>query len=165
MIGPNADSQLVLKGNYYGTASQYTTILEGVHDAIGDTARVWYSEGCHLYKDRVEGLAKSNDRISEAVSIAERCDVAIVCLGLDSLIEGEEGDEGNSYAGGDKLNLNLPGLQQQLLEAVCQTKTPVILVLSAGSAMAIQYAQEHCGAILDIWKWFSKWEITDYILP
>ena len=151
VIGPTADSQLVLKGNYYGTASKYTTILEGVHGAVDDTARVWYAEGCHLYKDKVENLAKPNDRICEAVSVAERCDVAILCLGLDSLIEGEEGDEGNSYAGGDKPNLDLPGLQQKLLEAVCETGTPVILVLSAGSAMAIQYAQEHCAAILDIW--------------
>lgn len=151
VIGPNADSQLMLKGNYYGTASKYTTILEGIQEAVDPDTRVWYAEGCHLYKDRVEGLAKTNDRVSEAVSVAERCDAVVLCLGLDSLIEGEEGDEGNSYAGGDKADLNLPGFQQNLLEAVCGTGTPVILILGAGSAMAIQYAQEHCAAILDVW--------------
>lgn len=151
VIGPNADSQLMLLGNYFGTASKYVTILEGIQNAVNPDTRVWYSEGCHLYKNRVENLAKPDDRISEAVSIAERSDVVVLCLGLDSLIEGEEGDEGNAYAGGDKATLDLPGHQNKLLEAVCETGKPVIMILGAGSAMAIQYAQDHCAAILDVW--------------
>ena len=56
VIGPNADSKIMLSGNYYGTASKYTTILEGIHDEVGEDVRVYYSEGCHLYKDKVGGL-------------------------------------------------------------------------------------------------------------
>ena len=151
VIGPNADSQVMLKGNYSGTASKYTTILEGIHEAVNEDTRVYYSEGCHLYKDRVEGLAQPKDRISEAVSVAERSDVVVVCLGLDSTIEGEQGDAGNSYGAGDKENLNLPGTQQELLEKVLETKKPVIVILGSGSALTLNGLEESCAAIIQAW--------------
>ena len=150
VIGPNADSRVVLKGNYAGTSSRYITILEGIEDAMPD-ARIFYSEGCHLYNDKVEALGESNDRLSEAVSAAERADVAIVVLGLDSTIEGEAGDASNSEAAGDKVSLLLPGHQQEVLDAVCATGTPTILVLCAGSAIALDKAENECAAILDMW--------------
>jgi beta-glucosidase len=151
VIGPNADSQLMLKGNYFGTPSESVTILEGIREAVGEDVRVYYSEGCHLFQDKVEPLAQKKDRMDEAVSVAKRADVAILCLGMDSNIEGEEGDAGNAAAAGDKADLNLPGLQQELLEKVVATGTPVILILGVGSALAIGYAQEHCAAILNAW--------------
>lgn len=151
VIGPNADSQIAMYGNYNGTASRMITMLEGVHEAVGDDVRVYYSEGCHLFKDRAENLALPDDRIAEAVSVAEHADVTLLCVGLDSLIEGEEGDEGNAYAGGDKATLDLPGRQQKLVEAVVATGKPVIMVLFAGSAMAVGYAEENCAAVLDAW--------------
>ena len=151
VIGPNADSKIMLSGNYYGTASKYTTILEGIHDEVGEEIRVYYSEGCHLYKDKVEGLALPGDRISEAVSVAKRSDVAVLCLGLDSTIEGEQGDTGNSQAAGDKNDLSLPGKQQELLEAVIKTGTPVIVVLGTGSALTFNGLEEKCDAILNAW--------------
>ena len=64
VIGPNANSRVPLYGNYYGTASRYVTILEGIQDYVGDDVRVLYSEGCHLYRDRVEALAWEQDRLS-----------------------------------------------------------------------------------------------------
>ena len=151
VIGPNANSEIMLKGNYSGTASKYITILEGIHEVAGDDIRVYYSEGCHLYKDRIQGLAQADDRLAEAVSVAERADVAILCLGLDPTIEGEQGDAGNSDAAGDKLDLNLPGKQQQLLEKVIETGTPVILIIGAGSALTFNGAEEKCAAVLDVW--------------
>uniref|UniRef100_S0DFG7 Glycoside hydrolase family 3 protein n=1 Tax=termite gut metagenome TaxID=433724 RepID=S0DFG7_9ZZZZ len=151
VIGPNADSHIALYGNYNGTGSQMITPLEGIREAVGDGVRLYYSEGCHLHKPRVENLAKDDDRLSEAVSMAQRADVSILCLGLDSLIEGEEGDESNAYAGGDKDSLELKPHQQKLLEAVCATGKPTVLVLLAGSAMAIGYAGQHCNAVLDAW--------------
>lgn len=151
VIGPNADSQVMLKGNYCGTASQYTTILEGIQQAVGEDVRVYYSEGCHMFKDRVEGLARADDRLSESLSMAERADVVFLCLGLDSLLEGEEGDTGNSYASGDKIDLNLPGLQQHLLEQVTAVGKPTVLLLSTGSALAVNWAQGHCNAIVNTW--------------
>ncbi|MDN5315647.1 MAG: beta-glucosidase [Clostridiales bacterium] len=151
VIGPTADSKVVLSGNYNGTASRYTTILDGISDAAGDDIRIYYSEGSHLFKDRVEPLAQPDDRISEAVIVAKQSDVVIMCLGLDSTIEGEEGDTGNAYAAGDKLDLNLPVGQRRLLEAVTAVGKPVVVVLTAGSAIDLRYADRSCNAILNAW--------------
>ncbi|HHW47923.1 MAG TPA: glycoside hydrolase family 3 protein [Clostridiaceae bacterium] len=151
VIGPNADSISVLKGNYYGTASRYITVLEGIHEAVNERTRVYYAEGCHLYKDKVQGLAEPKDRFAEAISAAERADVVIMCLGLDPGIEGEEGDASNEYSNGDKKDLNLPGLQQELLEAVHAVGKPVILVLLSGSALAVSWADENIPAIIQAW--------------
>jgi beta-glucosidase len=141
----------MLKGNYCGTASKYTTVLEGIQRSVSDYTRIYYSEGCHLYKDRVEPLAQQSDRISEAVSIAERSDIVVLCLGLDSTIEGEQGDTGNSYGAGDKENLKLPGEQKDLLEKVLETNKPVIVVLGSGSALTLSGVEEKCAAIIQAW--------------
>ena len=132
VIGPNADSRSALIGNYHGTSSRYITVLEGIEDEAGEDIRVYYSDGCHLYKDKVEGLALRQDRLSEAVAVAERSDVVILCVGLDETLEGEEGDTGNSYASGDKTDLLLPQPQRELMEAVIKTGKPVIVVNMIG---------------------------------
>lgn len=151
VIGPNANSRDALVGNYVGTSSQYITPLEGIQQYVGDSARVYYAEGCHLYRDKVEFLAREKDRFAEAVIAAEQADVVVMCLGLDATIEGEEGDAGNEYASGDKIDLRLPGLQQELLEAVAAVGKPTVLLLSAGSAMDLSWAHEHVNAIIDTW--------------
>ena len=151
VIGPNANSRAALIGNYHGTSSRYTTILEGIQDYVKDDVRVLYSEGCHLYKDRVEPLAVAGDRLSEARTVANHSDVVILCLGLDETLEGEEGDTGNSYASGDKIDLQLPESQRILLEAVKETGKPFVLLVMAGSAMDLCYANEHANAILQPW--------------
>lgn len=148
VIGPNADSREALIGNYHGTPPKYITVLEGIQDYLGEDGRVLYAQGCHLYKDREEALAQPDDRISEAVSCAEHADVVVLCLGLDETLEGEEGDTGNSYASGDKLDLLLPPPQQRLLEAVAKTKKPFIVCLLAGSAMDLNFADQEAAAIL-----------------
>lgn len=151
VIGPTADSREILKGNYCGTSSRYTTILEGIQDYVGNDVRVYYSEGCHLYKDRVENLAQPGDRLAEAVIAAEHAEVVVLCLGLDANIEGEEGDAGDSRYAGDKKDLELVGRQRELLERIVKLQKPTILLLSTGSAMAIGYADAHCNAIMQTW--------------
>lgn len=151
IIGPNANNRRALVGNYEGTSSRYVTISEGIQDYVGDSVRVFYSEGCHLYKDRVENLGDMNDRISEVKAICDHSDVIIACMGLDSGLEGEEGDEGNQYASGDKPNLNLPGLQEEVLKTISASGKPVVLVVLSGSALAINWAQENIPAIIQGW--------------
>ena len=150
VIGPNADSRSALIGNYFGTASSYTTVLEGIKSAVMPGTRVYYSAGCHLFKEK-PGLAAPKNFFGEALAMAERSDVVVVCLGLDATLEGEQGDVSNEYASGDKPNLNLPGHQQELLEAVYSTGKPVILVLLSGSALAVNWADEHVPAIVQAW--------------
>jgi beta-glucosidase len=151
VIGPNANNRKALIGNYYGTASRYVTVLEGINNAVAEHVRINYAEGCHLYKDKVESLAEPKDRFAEAVSAAKMSDAVIICLGLDESIEGEEGDVSNEYASGDKKHLNLPGMQQGLLEAVYKAGKPVILVLLSGSALAVNWADQHIPAIIQAW--------------
>ena len=151
VIGPNANSRAALVGNYEGTASRYWTVLEGIQEYLGDDVRVMTSEGCHLYKTKVQGLGIENDRMSEVRGVCAESDVVVVCLGLDATLEGEEGDTGNEFASGDKYNLDLPGLQNQVLEEAYKSGKPVILVMLAGSAIAMNWADEHVGAIIQGW--------------
>ena len=104
-----------------------------------------------MYKDTMENLAWKDDRISEAVITAKQCDVTIVVLGLDELMEGEEPDQSNRGQAGDKASLEFPGCQQRLLEAVTAVGKPVITVVLSGSAMDLRYADAHTNAILQAW--------------
>ena len=151
VIGPNANSRAALVGNYHGTSSRYITLLEGIQDKVGHNGRVLYSEGAHLYKDRVESLAWKNDRISEAVIVAKHSDVVVLCVGLDETLEGEEGDAGNSYASGDKADLQLPESQRDLMDAVLGVGKPVIVCLMAGSAIDLSAAQDKADAVVQLW--------------
>ena len=99
----------------------------------------------------MENLAWKDDRISEAVITAKLCDVTIVVLGLDELMEGEEPDQSNRGQAGDNASLEIPGCQQRLLEAVEAVEKPVITVVLSGSAMDLRYADAHTNAILQAW--------------
>jgi len=155
VIGPNANSVAVLKGNYHGTPSDPVTVLRGIRQAAQKETRIMYAEGCHLYKDRVENLGRADDRIAEAVSAIKASSVAVLCLGLDSSIEGEEGDASNEYAAGDKRGLDLPECQKKLLAAAVQasgqSKTGLIIVMIAGSAMTLGDEERHVQAMIHAW--------------
>lgn len=151
VIGPNGNNRKALVGNYEGTSSEYITVLEGIQRYVGEDVRVLFSEGCHLCKNKIQGLGMENDRISEVRAVADASDVLIACMGLDASLEGEEGDEGNEFASGDKPNLNLPGLQEEILKELALTGKPVVLVLLSGSALAVNYADENIPAIIQGW--------------
>ena len=151
VVGPNANSRVALIGNYHGTSSRYITVLEGIQDAVNEDTRVYFSEGCHLFRDKVEHLGWRQDRISEAVAVAKNSDVVVLCVGLDETLEGEEGDTGNSYASGDKVDLLLPEVQRELIEAVMKVGKPTIVLNMTGSAMDLRFEQEHADAIMQVW--------------
>lgn len=151
VIGPNANSRASLIGNYHGTSSEYITILEGIKTFAKDEIRVLYSDGCHISSPKTEALAFDHDRISEAVIVAEHSDVVVLCLGLNELLEGEEGDQGNQYASGDKESLLLPESQRKLMEALSHTGTPVVLCMMAGSDIDLSIAKENYDAIIQAW--------------
>ena len=151
VIGPNAASRKALVGNYEGTASRYVTVLEGIQDYVGDRARVFYSEGCPLHRDKTSGLTAAGDRLSEVKAVCEASDVVVAVMGLDADIEGEQGDAGNEFASGDKPDLNFPGLQPEVLRIAAESGKPVILVSLTGSAMAFAWEDAHIPAILQAW--------------
>jgi beta-glucosidase len=88
----------------------------------------------------------------DAVNAARKADVVIAVVGITPQLEGEESDSSDpGFFGGDRLDLNLPRPQQVLLESVAATGKPLIVVLTNGSALAVNWAQEHAAAILEAW--------------
>jgi len=150
VIGPNAHDHHVLRANYFGIASHSVTPLDGIRAAVSKQTKVWYTDGCKHLGTNTDGVGRDGN-LSEAVSLAQRADVVVLCLGLSAEIEGEQGDAGNSEAAGDKVDLALTGLQQRLLEEVAALGKPTILVLLAGSPMSITWAQDHAAAVVDAW--------------
>ena len=150
VIGPNANAPQVLWGNYSGTASQTVTPLDGIRQRLPAGTKLYYAEGCKLQGTDLSNCAPHGN-LTEAVLLAKRADVSVLVLGLNAQIEGEQGDAGNSEAAGDKLDLELPGLQQQLLEAVVAVGKPVVVVLVAGSALAVNFAAQHASALVQAW--------------
>lgn len=139
VIGPVADSQAVLEGNYNGRSSRYVTALEGIRGALPKDVRLLYAQGSALFEDRDQVLSQhAHDRVAEAVQAAKQADLSILCLGLDATLEGEEGDTGNQYYSGDKADLELPESQRVLLKAIQATGKPFVLVLFSGSAMRVE---------------------------
>lgn len=146
VIGPNADSRAALLGNYNGTPDRSVTFLEGIQDAFD--GRVYYAEGCQLFRDRTQGLALPGDRYTEAIAACEAADVTVVCVGLDATLEGEEGDTGNEFASGDKPDLRLPEVQRVLLQKLKNTGKPIIIVLAAGSSVNTEFEGN---ALINAW--------------
>jgi beta-glucosidase len=87
--------------------------------------------------------------VEKAVAAANEADVAILVLGLSHRLEGEEMPiKIAGFSGGDRTNLNLPAVQEQLLDAVTATGKPVIVVLANGGALSVNKAQEKAAAII-----------------
>jgi beta-glucosidase len=80
-----------------------------------------------------------------------RSDLVILCIGLNETLEGEEGDQGNQYASGDKKDLSFPKPQLKLIEAVIKTGKPFVTVVMTGSAMDLTRLSETSSAILQAW--------------
>ena len=148
VIGPNADARQVLLGNYHGTPSQIVSPLDGIRRHVGGGCRVMYAAGCDHLGSSGAWLGAADRGFVEAVSVAEQCDVTVLCLGLTPSIEGEEGDAMNSDAGGDRTRIELPPIQRQLIEAVTAQGKPVVLVLISGSGIALAGAEDKVGAIV-----------------
>jgi beta-glucosidase len=148
VIGPNANDPLVLRGNYYGTPSESITLLEGIQALVSPSTALNYARGCDI-------LELGQGGFDEAVGIARDAQVAIMVMGLSQQLEGEEGQSEGLQDGrlsrGDRDGIDLPGEQEALLKAVVETGTPVVLVLLNGSALAVNWADEHVPAILEAW--------------
>ena len=148
VIGPNADDPIVLLSNYNGTPSSSVTPLQGIRNKLGESVDVLYARGCTIRGRDSSGLA-------EAIAVAEQDDVVVAVMGLSQIEEGEEGQEegvaGGQRSSGDRISLDLPGIQEELLKAVHASGKPLVVVLLNGSAVAVNWAQTHAAAILEAW--------------
>jgi beta-glucosidase len=148
VIGPNADDAVVLLGNYNGFPSRSVTPLQGIKTKVGAGTEVVYAPGCGIRSGDTSGF-------DEALAAAQGADVIVAVMGLSQLIEGEEGQqegvEGGERSTGDRVELDLPGVQEELLKALHTTGKPLVLVLMNGSAVAINWADEHAAAVVELW--------------
>ena len=115
----------------------YRIVLEYYQAEGGSAARlIWYPPGL----------------TAQAVDFAKRADAVVAVVGITPQLEGEEMQTNAAgFSGGDRMSLDLPRPQQELLEALAATGKPLIVVLTGGSALAVNWAQEHAAAILEAW--------------
>lgn len=144
VIGPNADDISVLLGNYNGTPSRYSTLLQGIRDAA--SSRVIYARGCKMFDDTINSWEENPTR--EAIIAAQKSDVVILCMGLNPSMEGEEGDAYNGALGGDKADLELPPSQKRLYEEIKKVGKPIIFVNVSGSCINLSDQDRNCNAVI-----------------
>lgn len=145
VIGPNADDNSVLLGNYNGRPSIYSTILKGLQD--GTDADVIYAYGCDIFREEI-GYWEEH-YLREAIIAAKKADVVILCMGINPQMEGEQGDHYAGYgASGDKLDVQLPKSQQNLVGEILKIGKPSVFVNVSGSCIDLSYAKHHCDAVI-----------------
>jgi beta-glucosidase len=110
------------------------------------------SQGAGLAMAKLLWWQPGDDPLKEAMAAAKEADVVIAVVGITSDLEGEEMDvQVPGFKGGDRTSLDLPQPEQAVLEAVEATGKPLVVVLMNGSALSVNWAQEHANAILDAW--------------
>jgi beta-glucosidase len=158
VIGPLADSQLDTLGSwtFQQDLSETVTVLAGLRNKLGSQAEVNYAQGVqisrkfksffdqifHIKSQPAWTVQQSKAEFSKATNLASSSDLAILVLGEAQNMSGEAAS---------RESLDLPGREQQLLEAVAATGKPVVLVLFNGRPLNISWASQHIPAILDAW--------------
>lgn len=154
VIGPNADRQNI--GGYTGSSNYYTTVLEGIKAKVGDRAEVKYAEGCRItiggswVEDKVvfPDPAEEKQKIQEAVEVAKESDVVVLVVGGN---EQTSREAWNIYHMGDRADLQLVGMQDELINAVFETGKPIVAFVYNGRPLAFQNLIEKAHAIFECW--------------
>ncbi len=158
VVGPLAEQTEVLLGNYNGIPTHTVSILEGLRTEFAGDA-IQYIPGTDFLIHGVTPDPRPNGWTQEdltpdpaALEAAKNADVVIAVVGLTSHLEGEEMkvDE-PGFKGGDRTSLDMPAPEEALLESVASAGKPLVVVLTNGSALAVNWANEHANAILDAW--------------
>jgi beta-glucosidase len=101
---------------------------------------------------RLEWSLPETDGTQQALDAARKADATVMVLGLSPRLEGEEMKiKVEGFDGGDRVSLNIPRIQEDLLRKVMELKKPVVLVLLNGSSIAVNYAKENVPAIVEAW--------------
>ena len=188
VVGPTADDPLALLSGYsfpvhliisdmVEETSQVTTPRAALEQYLG-ASNVRYAKGCHIIEKRMAGapvfpgdsggkpmqqspVSQSTALIPEAVNAAQESDVVVACVGdLAGLFQ-----SGTVGEGSDTDSLNLPGVQQQLLEALVATGKPVIVVMTGGRPYTLQGLEDKVAALIVAWAPGQEggWAIADVL--
>ncbi len=141
VIGPNAHEEKPKKGTYSllggysGLPPFYVSALDGIRAKVGDKVKINYAKGCDLLSNSKEGFPK-------AIAAAKKSDAVILVIGGSRKTGGE---------GVDRANLDLYGVQKELVKAIHKTGKPVVAVLINGRPLSINYVAENIPSILETW--------------
>lgn len=149
IIGPNANTTRGLLGDYSYTlhlnceedAVRIVSILEAIKSKVSPKTKVYFAEGCGIYEPSKEGF-------KEAVEAASKSDVIIAVVGERSGIFRLPAVTGE---GRDRTSLSLPGVQEELIEELCEVGKPLVMVLVNGRPLSIRRLAEKASAIIEAW--------------
>ncbi|MGA2748008.1 MAG: glycoside hydrolase family 3 C-terminal domain-containing protein, partial [Verrucomicrobiota bacterium] len=153
VIGPNGNSTSMLHGNYHGSASHPISILNGIKELAGTNIEVTFAQGCPITTKTDRGIAawsrQDNETTRplpelnvEALSHATNADLIIYVGGITPAQEGEMFDRDS---------IELPEVQEKLVQSLHATGKPLIMINCSGSAIAMPWEAEHLPAILQAW--------------
>jgi beta-glucosidase len=149
VIGPNADDVMNQLGDYSpkGVLQHVTTVIEGIRAAVSPQTKVTHVRGCEI-----TGADKSG--FPDAVKAAKSAEVAIVVVGeRQHDAEKVDGYRGPTDGEGhDVANLDLSGVQEDLIQAVFATGTPTVVVLINGRPLSTRWTSEHVPALVEAWE-------------
>jgi beta-glucosidase len=134
VIGPQAN--LFETGNYFGAKPRIVSPVDGIRAKAGAAVKVEYAAGCDILEPAKAG------EIEQAVELARKSEVAILFLGTNLKVEAE---------GRDRKSLDLPGSQEQLLEAVYKANPKTVAVIMSGGPVSVKWASGNIPAILAAW--------------
>ena len=145
IVGPNG--HFAAMGDYAWVncdGKQGTDLFEGLTDRTAGKATVSFSEGCDWWSTNMS-------KIPDAVKAAEEADLVIAAVGTRSYYLARPMDKPTAGEGFDLSSLELPGRQQELLEAIKATGKPMIVTLIGGKPLVMKWAQENADAVLAQW--------------
>ncbi|MGC4036467.1 MAG: beta-glucosidase BglX [Chitinophagaceae bacterium] len=157
LIGPLADNRENMTGTWSVAAnfSKSISLLDGLKEVAGSNVKILTARGANLDEDsmfveRAGVFGKSlhwdsrpaNSILQEALDIANQSDVIVAALGESAEMTGEASS---------RTNIEIPGIQKELLKALLKTGKPVVLVLFTGRPLALKWENEHVPAILNVW--------------
>ncbi|EDM36279.1 beta-glucosidase [Pedobacter sp. BAL39] len=157
LIGPLADSKANMVGTWSVSANLNTAVSlkEGLEQVGGSKVRILLAKGSNLMQDSAQQTRgtmfgrtiprddrNENEMIKEAVAVAMKADVIVAALGEASEMSGESAS---------RTDINVPQVQQRLLEALLKTAKPLVLVLFNGRPLDLSWENEHVPSILNAW--------------
>jgi beta-glucosidase len=150
---PPTDSmgKLPPSGRNFGGIQHYSISVE---DTAPHAIKIEYSQSGKIQGSMIALEWEISPALLQAyaVAAANKADVVVAFVGLNPRLEGEEMRvNAKGFSGGDRTDLELPDVQQQLLEAVAKTGKPIVVVLLNGSALSVNWAQQNARAIIEAW--------------
>ncbi len=138
VVGPLADNQAGMLGSWAIGAreDEVITILQGIREAVAGQSEILYARGCEITSPNKDGFA-------QAVAVAEASDLIIAVVGESSDMSGEAAS---------RMDLTLPGVQEELLQALAATGKPLVVLLTNGRPLALPWVAEHASAVLETWQ-------------